>query len=44
MTYEDFTSSRYVRLRRIQELLDAGQLDPMLRRVPQPSIALTDVR
>ena len=33
LTYEDFTSSRYVRLRRINELLDAGELDPMLRRV-----------
>ena len=32
MTYDDFTSSRYVRLRRIQELLDGGQLDQMLRR------------
>ena len=32
LTYEDFTSSRYVRLRRISELLDAGQLDGMLRR------------
>jgi nucleoside-diphosphate-sugar epimerase len=32
LTYDDFLSSRYVRLRRISELLDAGQLDDMLRR------------
>lgn len=35
LTYQDFTSSRYVRLRRINELLAAGQLDPMLRRLAQ---------
>ncbi len=32
MTYDDFTSPRYVRLRRIRELLSAGLLDQMLRR------------
>jgi nucleoside-diphosphate-sugar epimerase len=32
LTYDDFTSSRYVRLRRIRELLDAGIVDDMLRR------------
>jgi nucleoside-diphosphate-sugar epimerase len=32
LTYEDFTSSRYVRLRRIRELLAAGVVDDMLRR------------
>ena len=32
LTYEDFTSSRYVRLRRIRELLDSGLVDEMLRR------------
>jgi len=32
MTYEDFTSSRFVRLRRIRELLAAGMIDEMLRR------------
>lgn len=32
LTYEDFTSSRFVRLRRIAELLSAGELDDMLRR------------
>jgi nucleoside-diphosphate-sugar epimerase len=33
LTYEDFTSSRFVRLRRIKELLAAGQLDEQLRRL-----------
>jgi nucleoside-diphosphate-sugar epimerase len=32
LTYDDFTSSRFVRLRRIRELLSAGLLDEMLRR------------
>jgi nucleoside-diphosphate-sugar epimerase len=32
LTYEDFTSSRYVRLRRIKELLAANVLDENLRR------------
>jgi len=32
LTYADFTSSRFVRLRRIRELLAAGLLDDMLRR------------
>ena len=32
LTYEDFTSSRYVRLRRIRELIAAGEVDEMLRR------------
>ena len=32
LTYEDFTSSRFVRLRRIHELLNAGDVDDMLRR------------
>ena len=41
MTYDDFISSRFVRLRRIRELLSAGLLDDMLRRqargaVPAP--------
>jgi nucleoside-diphosphate-sugar epimerase len=34
LTYDDFTGSRFVRLRRIRELLDAGQVDDMLRRPP----------
>ncbi len=33
LTYEDFTSSRYVRLRRIKELMAAGAIDEMLRRL-----------
>ncbi len=32
LNYEDFCSSRYVRLRRIRELLEAGLLDDMLHR------------
>ena len=32
LTYDDFISSRFVRLRRIRELLSAGLLDEMLRR------------
>ena len=32
MTYDDFNSSRFVRLRRIRDLLSAGLLDDMLRR------------
>lgn len=32
LTYHDFVSSRFVRLRRIRELLAAGLLDGMLRR------------
>jgi nucleoside-diphosphate-sugar epimerase len=32
LTYDDFTSSRFVRLRRIRELLDDGALDELLRR------------
>lgn len=32
MTYDDFVSSRFVRLRRIRDLLSAGLLDDMMRR------------
>jgi nucleoside-diphosphate-sugar epimerase len=32
LTYNDFTSSRFVRLRRIRDLLSVGLLDDMLRR------------
>ncbi len=32
LTYDDFTSARYVRLRRIRELVSAGLVDEMLRR------------
>jgi nucleoside-diphosphate-sugar epimerase len=35
LTYDDFRSSRFVRLRRIRELLAAGQVDEMLRRPPR---------
>ena len=38
MTEADFNSSRYVRLRKIQELLDAGQIDTTLRRIPRPDV------
>jgi nucleoside-diphosphate-sugar epimerase len=34
LTYDDFTSSRFVRLRRIRELLTSGVVDEMLRRTP----------
>jgi nucleoside-diphosphate-sugar epimerase len=34
LTYDDFLSSRFVRLRRIRELLSAGLVDEMLRRTP----------
>jgi nucleoside-diphosphate-sugar epimerase len=32
LSYQDFTSSRFVRLRRIRELMAAGAVDEMLRR------------
>ena len=32
LSYDDFTSSRFIRLRRIKELIAAGVLDEMLRR------------
>ena len=32
LTYDDFTSARFVRLRRITELLSAGHIDQMMRR------------
>jgi hypothetical protein len=32
LTYDDFVSSRFVRLRRVRELISAGYLDEMLRR------------
>jgi nucleoside-diphosphate-sugar epimerase len=37
-TYDDFVSSRFVRLRRICELLDAGLVDDMLRRQASVSV------
>ena len=39
MTYDDFTSSRFVRLRRIRELLSAGVIDEMLRRPASTQLA-----
>ena len=39
LTYHDFTSSRFVRLRRIRELLTTGVVDEMLRRTPGPAEA-----
>ena len=45
LSYDDFTSSRFVRLRRIRELLSAGLVDEMLRRTTtapfSPSGAVT---
>jgi nucleoside-diphosphate-sugar epimerase len=46
LTYEDFLSSRFVRLRRIRELLSAGFVDEMLRRqtdehFPMPGAGIT---
>jgi hypothetical protein len=37
MTLDDFNSSRYVRLRRIRELLDTGAVDEMLQRTASPA-------
>jgi nucleoside-diphosphate-sugar epimerase len=37
LTYEDFVSSRFVRLRRIKELISVGEVDEMLRRPRVPS-------
>lgn len=39
LSYEDFTSSRYVRLRRINDLLAAGHVDEMLRPPAKPRAA-----
>jgi nucleoside-diphosphate-sugar epimerase len=49
LTYDDFTSSRFVRLRRIRELLTAGLLDEMLHRTtsapfPPPGAVATPGR
>lgn len=38
LSYHDFTSSRYVRLRRIRELLSAHVIDDMLRRTAASSL------
>ncbi|MGO8958999.1 MAG: NAD-dependent epimerase/dehydratase family protein [Streptosporangiaceae bacterium] len=47
LTYHDFASSRFIRLRRIRELLAAGFVDQMLRslkdgRLPMPGAEITD--
>jgi nucleoside-diphosphate-sugar epimerase len=39
LTYDDFTSARFVRLRRIRELLSAGLIDDMLRRQTRETFA-----
>jgi nucleoside-diphosphate-sugar epimerase len=39
LTHDDFVSSRFVRLRRIRELLSAGMVDEMLRLLPAAEIA-----
>jgi hypothetical protein len=39
LTYDDFTSARFVRLRRIRELLADGLIDDMLRRRTQETFA-----
>ena len=41
LTYEDFVSSRFVRLRRIRELLSAGVVDEMLRRKTDQPLSAT---
>lgn len=43
LSYDDFISSRYVRLRRIAELRAAGILDDMLRRRTGAPLAMTEV-
>ena len=42
LTYEDFLSSRFVRLRRIRELLSAGIVDEMLRRQASEHLSASD--
>ena len=39
LTHADFLSSRFVRLRRIRELLSAGVIDEMLRRQPSAQVS-----
>jgi nucleoside-diphosphate-sugar epimerase len=41
LTYDDFTGSRFVRLRRIKELMAAGEVDEMLRRTGVPETGFT---
>lgn len=43
LTHDDFVSSRFVRLRRIRELLGAGLVDEMLRRRTGPAAAEAEI-
>jgi hypothetical protein len=43
LTHEDFLSSRFVRLRRIRELLSAGIVDEMLRRQESGHLSAPEV-
>ena len=42
LTYDDFTSSRFVRLRRIRELLSGGLVDEMLYRQTKEHLLMPD--
>jgi nucleoside-diphosphate-sugar epimerase len=42
LTYDDFLSSRFVRLRRIRELVSAGIVDEMLRRLTSEHLSTSD--
>ena len=42
LTYDEFMSSRFVRLRRIRELLSAGLVDEMLRRETSEPFPMPD--
>jgi nucleoside-diphosphate-sugar epimerase len=42
LTYDDFMSSRFVRLRRINELMKAGLIDEMMRRKTDEQFAMPD--
>jgi nucleoside-diphosphate-sugar epimerase len=44
MTYDDFVSSRFVRLRRIRELLSAGIVDELLRRRTNGHLPAVDAK
>jgi nucleoside-diphosphate-sugar epimerase len=44
LTHEDFLSSRFVRLRRIRELLSAGIVDEMLRRQASGHLSTPEAR
>jgi nucleoside-diphosphate-sugar epimerase len=44
LTYDDFTSARFIRLRRIRELLSAGLVDEMLRRRASGQFPMPDAQ